>query len=169
MLLLLDLWMMSLENLFVLDLPSLMAFRVDLLVAVPVSAVCLWKVCPRLVRKLVGSGKGGPFFGRLLVLYLVSIVIFSAFCCASRLATEVAAVQFVLAALWPLLFPVFVLNAAGFLLVTLLFFLWILRPLFAVLKGVCWRIAEYDRGVFAAFLLIATVVFGIYRVVTTSK
>lgn len=166
---LLDLWIMSLRSLSVLDLPSLMALRVGLLVAVPVSVVCLWKVCPRLVRKLVGSGKTGPFFGRLLALYFLSVAIFSAFLGASRLADKVVIVQFILAALWPLLFPLFVLNAAGLLMVTLLFCLWILRPLFVVLKGICWRIAEYDRGVFAAFLLIATIALGIYRVAATGK
>ncbi len=164
---LLDLWFMSAQNILAVDASPRIALGIGFVVAVPVSALVLWKLCPRLIRALVRTGHGGRFFGRLLILYLASVAAFGAFYGASVLMKDIASARVVMAVLWPLLLPAFVLNAAGLLLVTLLFFLWVLRLLFGVAKAVCWRIAEYDRGVFAAFLLIATAALGLYRVLLT--
>jgi len=163
----LDLWIMSAKNLSAGDIPTRVAFGVGLLVAVPISVATLWKVCPRLVQRLVGNGHGGWFFVRILILYFASAAIFFSFFSATRLTGEFPALRLALALLWPCLLPVFVLNAAAILLVSLLLFLWILRLLLALLKGICWRISEYDRGVFAAFLLLTTVALGVYRTVET--
>jgi hypothetical protein len=164
---LLDLWIMSAQNILAVDAPPRLALGVGLLVAVPVSALVLWKLGPGLVRTLVGTGHGGRFFGRLFILYLTSAAAFGAFYGASVLAKDIASARHVMAVLWPLLLSAFVLNAAGLLLVTVLFFLWILRLLFSAANAVCWRIAEYDRGVFAALLLIVTAGLGLYRVLLT--
>ena len=163
------LWFWSAENLFGGGVFLRIALGVGLLVAIPVSVVCLWKLCPRLVRKLVGGGRVAPFFGRLLVLYLLSVILLAAFLGASTVAKDIPLAQVLLAAVWPFFLPVHVLNTAGLLLVTLLFALLIARLVLAVLGGICWRIVEYNRGVFAAALLIVTVALGTYRVMTTGQ
>lgn len=166
---LLDLWIMSARNIVSMDHSFRVALGVGLIVAVPVSVIVLWKICPKLVRRLVGNGHGGRFFGRLLILYLASVIIFGTFYGVSIFSKDIVVARCVLALLWPSLLPIFILNAAGLLLVTLLIVLLILRLFFSVLRAICWRIAEYDRGVLAAILLLATVALGIYRVFLTGK
>ena len=164
---LLDLWIMSAQNILAVNAPPGLALGVGLLVAVPVSALVLWKLCPGLVRTLVGTGHGAGSLGA------------SSFCISQvRPLLVPSTVRQCLPRTLPLpgmswrscgrfCFPAFVLNASGLLLVTLLFFLWIFRLLFSAAKAVCWRIAEYDCGVFAALLLIVTAGLGLYRVLLT--
>lgn len=165
--LLLDLWLNTGRNILSANKPVYMFLLIGLLVAVPVCVLLLWRACPRLVRWLVGTGHGGRFFGRLLILYPTSVVIFGFFYAISLFAKDIVVIRYTLALVWPSLLPVFVLNASGVTLVSLLVLLWCLRVGVAVLSGLCWRIVEYDKGVFPALLLIATVALGLYRVFLT--
>lgn len=147
--------------------PRVVAALVGLFVAVPLSVVCLWKICPGVVRVLVGDGRVLRFLGRLLVVYAASVAIFGGFYAATEIANSSPWVHTLMSAVWPCLLPMFVLNVAGLCLLSLLLLLWVVRLVVKVLSVVCWRVVEYDRGVFAALILVATVGLGLYRVFLT--
>ena len=146
MILLISFWAMAAQNLFTLGNFPRMAVIVGFLVAVPISTVVLWKLCPGLVRKLVGDGRVVPFLGRVLAMYLVSSGILGGFWLASESADALVAVQVGMAAAWPLLLPLLVLNMAALLLVTLLIVVWISRIVLPVGRWFCWRVVDHDRG-----------------------
>lgn len=111
------LWLDATGSLFLRD-SSRLPLAASLLVAIPISVVCLWKVCPPVVRKLVGNGHVRPFFGKLLVLYASSVAIHVVHVCASDAASGILVAEVLLAVLWLLLLPIQVLNTAGLLLVS---------------------------------------------------
>jgi len=164
--LLVNLWLMAGAHLLHhQDPPTTRALlATGMLVAIPLSAFTIWKVSPPVVRRLVGKGRVWPFLGRLILLYAGTVALFAAFRGLASMCSDLPFARWPLLVLWPCLFSVFVVNVAGFLMVSLLPFLAILKWFVRLAAAICWRIVEYVHGAFAALLLIVTVALGLYRV-----
>jgi hypothetical protein len=134
------------------------------LAAIPASIITVRKIGPHLVSWLVGPGRFWPFLGRLLLFYVPSTAVLGLFWGLCWLVRGRLILTAIVLLIWPFSFVIYFLNVTGWLIVSLYLFLSLLNLLVKSMTAICWRIAEYSQGVFAALLLIATVILGIAKV-----
>lgn len=145
------------------------ALTAGALLAIPASVLVLVKLSRPLIGWLVGNGGFWRFLGKMVLFYAGSVAILAAFWWLCRVAGGSLLAALALAAAWPFTFIIYFLNTTGMLIVTLYLFIRPFAWLVKFMGAICWRIVEYSQGVFAALLLISTVLLGVVIVVLNSK
>jgi hypothetical protein len=137
--------------------------------AVPASIFTLRTFSRPLVAWLVGQARFWPFLPRLALFYGLSTGILALFWWICRMLSSNMLIAVGLLLLWPFTFIIYFLNTTGLLIVSLYI---LIRPINWIVKfvgAICWRVAEYSQGVFAAFLLIATIALGLTKLVMDKR
>jgi hypothetical protein len=139
------------------------------LLAIPASVLALRKFSRPLIKWLVGDARFWLFLGRLILFYAGSVATLAIFHWICLIGGRILPIAIALSVLWPFTFIVYFLDTTGLLIVTLYMLIRPLNWLVKLLGAVCWRVAEYSQGVFAAFLLIATIALGLAKLVVERK
>lgn len=66
---------------------------------------------------------------------------------------------------WPIFTLFFVIAQTFGLLVYITIFIYLIELILRVLRGVFWRLVEYNKGAFSAVILVVTIVLSIYKLI----
>jgi hypothetical protein len=117
---------------------------------------------PPIIRWLFAGASRLSFAKRFLMLTLVSVGVTGVFAVANPFDSfSYEAFFLVLLITAPIVTFVNVINYLGYILILTVAASTVLEVVLRIIRGVAWRVVEYNKGAFAALVLVVTVALGV--------